>query len=551
MKGAKKDAYKRLQEAQTLHREPADAAIARIEKDMPKPLTPTARKRLVRDEWLRLIEAAGVGAGQQAYESAVKSARENCGCFWGTYLIIEDACSKFHVGPPPRFVPYAGDGTIAVQLQGGLSIEDAIAGKDTRLQLVIPNQEELAAKGRSRGLRARGLVRIRIGSEGRAPIFAEFPVVWHRALPRDGVIKWAYIHRRVRGAKIDWQLRITAETTADNQPVPSFGVVAVHPGYRLMDNGSIRVATLAATSYPPALFADRELSPYLVREGDVVEVRLPQYHIFRRDKANSISGYRDDLMNRRAPRLILWLANHSDILPEWLRQRTETISAWRSQERFVRLCDEWYRNRFPGDELAFGLLQRWRRRDIHLHDYEYGLSRKPTAQRVQLYRTLARRLSEMYGTVIVPKIDWKTLRQRPDVDEEISQVNRQRMIAGAASPGHLVEMLTEKCGPRLIIVPAKNITAVCATCGQQDEWDHTARWHHCSGCGDTWDQDHNAARNELARGLAPSEPPSPLADHAGKELNAVAAGDDSVAGLPKKATPRKSRRNRKAAQAIE
>lgn len=539
-------AYEELKRLQAPYLEQAKRTVSeRGEK-----LTPTAEKRAVRDEYLRLLVDAGIDAGQAAHERDTKLARANCGCFWCTYLTVEDAASKFHVGTPPRFAAWTGDGTIAVQLQGGLSVDDAMSRKDTRLQLHVPNQEELSVKGWSRGLRARGSVKMRIDSDGRAPVWTECPVVWHRPLPTNGVIKWAYLHRRIRGAKTEWQLRLAVEFESTEQQSPSAGVCAVHPGHRLI-KGDIRVATLAATSFPPALLSDPELSRHLVRQGDVVEVMLPHDHIFRREKANSISAYRDDLMNRRAPRLVKWLANHADILPEWLRAKCEHIGKWQSQQRFVDLCDKWYANRFAGDELAFGLFHRWRRRDIHLHDYEFNLVRKSSAWRDQLYRVLSRRLSEHYAAVILPKIDWKSLRQKNAPDEEITQVNRQRMIAGIASPGMLGEKIAEKCAGRLITVPGSKITMACATCGQEDKWNRANRYHHCSKCGDQYDQDHNAARNELARGLAAIKSREPLADQEDKGL--AVENDDSNDGVAtgKKATSRKSRRNRRYSQIVE
>lgn len=512
----------------------------------------TRWRRLVRPYWLSLCEAADIDAGQASYQREQKIARATCGCFWGTYLVVEEAASGFGSGPPPKYERESPYGTIAVQLPGGLTVEDAMSGRNRTLQLRVANEEELALTGKSRRVKARGsLVRIRIGSTGRDPVWAEIPVLFHRLPPRDGVIKWAYIHRTPHGPDVRWSLRLTIESKTPDVQMPESSVCAVHPGYRLMRDGTIRLACLAATRFPPELFEHPLLRQYLVREGDIVEARLPAAALWRVEKAASIDAYRDRRANRRAARLVRWLDSHRDILPQWLIEESETIALWHATDRFHRLRDKWKERRFDGDELVMALFDRWASRDRHLHRYAYGLASKAKAWRTHFYRTLAKWLAEHYTNVIAPKINWQALRKAAAVDEEVKQVARQRQIANLASPAELVKFITEKCGVRLIVVPSKDITRQCQTCGQIDDWDRRHRCHTCTGCGDQFDQDHNAARNELARALMSGNSPGSLA---GIETKGDASQNqvvEEVDGKAKKRTARKTRSNRRIEQRLQ
>lgn len=500
---AKKAAYELLQSLQQPIRDQAAA-----ETD-----TPATRKQ----RYLELAEAANLDSGQAAYDRATKQARADCGCYWGTYLTIEDAASKLHIGPPPRFQPYTGEGTIAVQFQGGLPVETATAATDTRLQIELANAEELAVQGRSGGLRSRGTVRLRIGSDGRAPIWTEFQASFHRPLPARGVIKWAYLHRRRIGTHDKWSLRLTIDDHADPRPVTGSGIVAVHPGWRMMPDGSIRVATVVDTS------------------GHLEEFCLPAELLQRHEKPDSLQAIRDRRNNLRAPRLVAWLKAHTDILPDWIREATETIGQWKSAARFAGLALQWCGNRFPGDELAFGLLERWRKHDKHLYDWQAHQRAQVIRHRRDLYRVFARRLADKYAWIVVPKVDWSALRRRQTVDEEHTQTNRQRRISSLASPGLLMEFFAEAAAGRQVVVPAKHITGECQHCGQVDKWDRSRREHTCTMCARRWDQDHNAAQVQLARGLAVGQ--------------AGAAETDPPDQA--QATARKSRRNRRRQQLLE
>ena len=126
-------AYKAVSESQKPYRDIAASQIGDIEGE-----SATARKRRVNALYLQMIEDAGLSAGEAEFEAAAKRARAECGLYWGTYLIIEDAAKDYRKGAPPKFRRWDGNGSIAVQLHGGLTYDKAIGGTDSRLQLHLP-----------------------------------------------------------------------------------------------------------------------------------------------------------------------------------------------------------------------------------------------------------------------------------------------------------------------------------------------------------------------------------------------------------------------------
>jgi len=500
----------------------------------------TKLRKLIRPDHMRLMEAAGLDGGQATYERDQKAARAECGCFWGTYLTVEDAASKFHIGPPPRFKRWEGNGTIAVQLQGGLTVEDAIAGGDTRLRIALQNEERLAQKGDDSGLEARATIHMRIGTSGRDPVWAEFHATINRPLPRNGVIKWAYLHReRISYDHDKWRLRLAVEYSEDEGQPSRTGFASVHLGARTMPDGQIRIATIVDS------------------DGTVEEISMPgktdsrgRFHSLNEmlDKADSLQSIRDRRMNRRLPRLLAWLESHADTLPQWLKESTATIHSWSAQSRFVELCVKWRTNRFPGDELAFALFERWRKKEKHLADWEMFQRNNVVTIRKNAYRTLARRLAERYAFIVTPAVDYSELRLRPQVDDETILPTVARRNASVASPGLLSQFLKEAAAGRVVLIPAKHVTGECHACGQIDQWDRKRREHTCSKCGTRWDQDHNAARVALARGLALAKSPGPLDDQSGTRLTTEKDVPPDGSEASPTGAARKSRRNRRASR---
>src|SRR5690606_29855257 len=120
---------------------------------------------------------------EQWSRARIKEERARCGAYWGTYLHAEAAADQGRKSKtPPRFARWTGEGRIGVQIQGGIDIDELTT--DTQLQI---REHEDPRTGRRAG--ARKLLRMRVGSEGRAPIWAEWPMIMHRALPDGARIK--------------------------------------------------------------------------------------------------------------------------------------------------------------------------------------------------------------------------------------------------------------------------------------------------------------------------------------------------------------------------
>src|SRR5690606_21269492 len=114
---------------------------------------------------------------------------------------------------------------------------------DTQLQI-------LAAPDHRTGRRAgtRRLLRLRIGSKGGTPIWAEWPMIMHRPLPDGARIKAVTVSRRRRDCRRwEWLAHVMVDIPESaSRPTPIDGAVALNLGWAQMDDG-VRAGMLLGT----------------------------------------------------------------------------------------------------------------------------------------------------------------------------------------------------------------------------------------------------------------------------------------------------------------
>lgn len=529
-------AYAELKDLQSPHWFAADSSIP-IANDMKE----STRKKLVRQEFMNRTASIDLDAGSMAYERDAKLARAEAvanGVYWGTYLVVEDACKDFGIGTPPRFKKWDRNGTIGVQLAGGLSVEDAIAGKSTMLRIHLANEEELATKGRSSGERSIGIVQIRIGSNGRSPIFADVPVRFHAPLPRHGDIRFAYLHRRMIARKEQFELRLTInEPDPEHQEQQPESMVAVHLGWRIMANDSLRTAV------------------WLGSDGQHGEIRLDNQWLNEDARLDILREERDRTFNSILPVAAEWFNKNRNRLPQELQKRSENISCWQSSDRLASLSIAWRSHRCDGDEEIFEQVNSWRRYDTRRAQQEAATRQRLIGSRECLYRTTLKKLAGTYQRIVMSKINWKDLAEKEKSDEEINQTSRQRRNARIAAPGLLSEFAKNYFAGRIVYVKADNITTTCSICGHDNRSsDKSKLFIICGKCDASWDQDENAVRVEMSRGIVAFSKINPSNGVQAIAANVAIATDDSTSksnNNSNKQTTRKLNRNRRSSQKIK
>lgn len=479
---------------------------------------------------------------QDLYHQYTKEARGKSEIFWGTYLSVEAAHEQSCRNTPlyegaeasnPRFQRFRGEGQIGVQLQGGMTISRLLSGTDNRLRL-LPREAPASSKrdpnSRNSQLRRRMDLWVRVASEGRDPVWAKFPMVWHRDFPENAQIQWVKVNLRKEGPRevwsVDFTLRIP-EIEASTTP----GRVAFHLGWRQKDDGSFRVATYRA-------------------DGVTHELALPLEIIEGIRFADSLRSIRDREFNAALATLIAFLRGLPEV-PLWIRQRTVRrseaapssaqaiayLAHWHSFERLASLCRAWAENRFEGDAEVFEALEgrqdvfekvdgvrtrtqrgSWRRQDRHLWDYEAGQRNGALRRRKDFYRQFAAKLASTYGTVIIPEIDHSVLARRPSSPEEahIEAAASNRFVASISELSDAVQSAFSSRGGTVLKVSGEHITQECHGCHTIEAWDSKSNLRHeCTACGLSWDQDDNAVRLCEQRGSA--TPPPDSADPAKPE----------------------------------
>lgn len=404
--------------------------------------------------------------------------RGTCGLQWGSYLICEQTVKI--TGEEPRFRGYDGTGRMAVQIQitKPLLAEQLMDGyADTRVQL-LPSPW-----GGNRCL-----LRFRIGSAGRAPVWTEIPIILSRPLPEGKMVKWVYLiaqrpsHRLPkRRWKVVFVLAATDDSAWDQKnTAPDNTHIAFDVNWRRVENG-VRVATWRA---------DDDTGGELVIPNRIIDIQ---------NRVEEIQSERDIAFNIEKVVLGEYLRSKAGLLPDWLQTSAETLMQWRSQRRLAGLVSRWRSDRHPGDEGVFSRLEEWRKRDKHRYQHEERLRQRVQNWREWFYRTELLQLARRYQTAFVEKLNVAKMRRTPGPEKEDNVVVRYRNLA---SIGRLLQLIVKEYFTPLK-VEAKGTTTLHLACGHDNTGiDKGPRFLHCEGCGAEFDQDENAAQVIMQRGLA-------------------------------------------------
>lgn len=149
----------------------------------------------------------------RAHELTI-SARAHCGVYWGTYLLVEDAAQAARKAPlydgdepsDPLFAPWRGEGNLGVQVQGGEPVAAIVGTTDTRVRIgaVDPRAHLRETPHGERKRMCRTTLRLRVGSEGRDPIWAEWPMILHRPMPPEARVKRVVVSLHRIGSRERW-----------------------------------------------------------------------------------------------------------------------------------------------------------------------------------------------------------------------------------------------------------------------------------------------------------------------------------------------------------
>lgn len=397
----------------------------------------------------------------------------------------------------PRFVRWTGDAMIGVRLHGGILLTELGANRHVQ----IHSRDER---------RERKWLRLRVGSEGRDPIWAEWPMILHRLLPSDARIKRVAVQVRRIGPRERWTCTFTIEIPDVPQRSMLGPHVAIDLGWRLIpETREIRVGAWHAS------------------DGQHGELRLSAHDVGGHDRVESLRGTRD--ANFLVARDALVRARF-DVEPAWFAETRRTLALWRSPARLAALCRRWKTNRFEGDVEAYVTLESWRYHDHHLWSWESSQRERTLQGRRERYRTFAADLASRFSAIVLEDdgkkgreklLDLRPFVVTPDVESkekvnETARRNRQRV-----APSELRMALKhafESRGALMIAVPSEQSTNACRTCGVVDPRPGIQdRIITCPDCGTSRDRDHAAAQTLCERyGVLPD--PGGAREGEGREI---------------------------------
>lgn len=367
--------------------------------------------------------------------------------------MIEDAfamaCKDRSVLRLVKFRSWRDGGVAAVQIQRAAWERDGGASM-YRTRAQVDNRT-----GRRTKHGGRQTLEIRIGSDGRNPIWSE-PVRYEQHREAVGRPTWIKVSMKYRGDLEVWSVVVTC---ADVPPRPASeeaqrGVVAVDVGFRRVGD-DIRIAYARD---------DR---------GKVSELLMDARWRELCNRADRIRGHRDDNFNA------LQEADSENLF-------SLTKSANGARQKIERLVRE-------GEEVSQEM-RAWMHRDRHLSQYEDGCRRRSVNARKDAMRKWARELRRNYSQLVLSKTAVKKMKENAKDDGLPKPARRQGQNA---APGELLDWLVMVFGrAEVAIVKPIHTTDTCVSCEHVN--DHGPETIVvCEECGAALDRDEASTRNMM------------------------------------------------------
>ena len=428
-------------------------------------------------------------------KSLAKNAYRYSGVYWGQRALVDEEAAASFVSVPmytkdwrpndPSFVRWTGDGAVALQIMGGLSPDKVHGGGDSRLRIAKPDPKAWSgARSERRRYGSTAELALRVGSEGRDPIFARWVCDMDRPLPKEASIVWATVHRRMRGPHSEWSLCLTLDLPsgayARGASAPTIGgAVAVDVGWRKIGD-ELRVAG----------WADER--------GNTGELRLDAATLRALHLPEEIRSERD-LRFDAARGSLASVVDRLQGAPVWLKDLTRGIRSWKSPARLAAVCRDWpTESQSAVLDAAYRDLCAWYYRDRH--DWEAETAARPRAlrRRREIYRIFAARLASSYDTIVVEQFDKRVFAVRPvaAAEDDVAQNETARGNRVVASTSELVMSIVNGCRSRcrtVAAVSAVDTTRACPSCGLVADRGADKSIDLRCECGHTWDQDVTGA----------------------------------------------------------
>lgn len=419
--------------------------------------------------------------------AAIKALRPTM--YWGTYLLCEASAqqaAKMADGDlsydetPPHLLR----SRIGVEIQGGMGVADL--SSDSQMQIgPMPAFRARRSDGklRARFKAARTSLRFRVDSDEKSrPIFAEFPMIMDRPMPADSKIKEAYVARTPHSTRHPWQyhLCVVLESRELERTLPhpsQEGKTTINLGWRLLEDGSIRVATVNNDARSPRF------------------VELPARHVSGYRRCASLQSLLDKKFEAIKKQISAWIASHED-LPTPFLASFENLPLWKSQHRLAELAHYWKDNRVTGDADLWPFVERWLERYHHLGDWLYFQRRKLQNYRKDFYGRVAKELALASAEIVIDTFKIADVAKRPaaEIEEEGGDLaRRNRMIAAPSKLRLAIVQAAAKHHCPVLAAPTEDNTRRCNNCGTIQRVNSLE--HECSICPASWDQDVNNTDN--------------------------------------------------------
>ena len=454
------------------------------------------------------VTAARDVIGERA-KSLAHNAYDHSGVYWGQRALVEEEAAASFASTPmytrdwlpsdPKFVRWSGDAAVALQIMGGVSVDELHGCTDSRLRLKKPDPRAWGIRdsdGRpDRAARRRygstAELSLRVGSDGRAPVWGRWVCDMDRPLPDGSRVVWATVHRRMRGPHAEWSLCLTLDLAAGAYARGAAaatvgGAVAVDVGWRKIGD-ELRVAG----------WSDER--------GNSGELRLDSATLRLLHAPEETRAERDLRFDSARTALSAVVSRLGKGVPAEIANLTRGMVHWKSPARLAGVCMDWPQEPQGAVlDAAYRDLCAWYYRDRHAWESETAGRIQALRRRREVYRIFAADLAKRYDTVVIERFDKRVFAVRPQMatDEDKAQNETARSNRVVASTSELVMSIVHGARSRLravAAVSAVDSTRTCPSCGLVTDREAAESIVLACECGHVWDQDVAGAAPTLLR----------------------------------------------------